>query len=455
MLDNMEPIAFKDLNDELQAMIATPTAIINHADGEDLTVRKEVLKFADRHKPIFANVYKGYVIIRRKYGDALIEGALQEDCVLNQNMIDEVDTIYEIRYDFNLRGNVINLPQGSVLVFNGGRLRNGKVKINGNVIYSLCEDWTTLMTPTDDSIYYIGQLRYTKDGYEVYGTEGWFNPYISLRSELVEHISDFTETVNEINTDMATGFKELHDIINKEVAARTSNDIYLGERIDGYIKLSEEDDAKLRDDLDALAIKQDRDNIVLVNAVNARLKDHNELASDVYNGFTEFEVKINKLRDDLTKDIVQSVLAEHNDRVKNVATEVQRIFEYIENREEVFKGILKVYRTDIDNCTRHVDTISDRVNKALDEYRSIIEAQQMSIINNQNRIDVLRDRIVELEGNASKYHVMFVMADSKKVINAQYVIAGQPAIAPNIPEGAKFDKSFAAIYEDTVINITV
>ena len=55
--------------------------------------------------------------------------------VLTQNMIDKPNTIYEIRYNFDLNGAEITLPENCVLKFNGGILRNGVVKevnINAN-----------------------------------------------------------------------------------------------------------------------------------------------------------------------------------------------------------------------------------------------------------------------------------------------------------------------------------
>jgi hypothetical protein len=52
--------------------------------------------------------------------------------ILTQSMINMPNTIYEIRYDFDLNGSTINIPENCELKFVGGSLKNGT--INGNII---------------------------------------------------------------------------------------------------------------------------------------------------------------------------------------------------------------------------------------------------------------------------------------------------------------------------------
>lgn len=65
---------------------------------------------------------KGYVILRKN----IVEGKN----ILTQDMINEPNTVYEIRYDFDLNNTEITIPENCVLKFNGGSLSNGT--INGN-----------------------------------------------------------------------------------------------------------------------------------------------------------------------------------------------------------------------------------------------------------------------------------------------------------------------------------
>ena len=105
--------------------------INNLADDEDLASVNEgeglsVLKFADRaYNP--ANFSgKGYKILRRN----IVDGKN----VLTQEMVNEPDTVYEIRYDFDLDGGQITIPENCILKFNGGSFMNGTVNCDNTVI---------------------------------------------------------------------------------------------------------------------------------------------------------------------------------------------------------------------------------------------------------------------------------------------------------------------------------
>lgn len=104
--------------------------INNLADDEDLvSVDKgeslSVLKFADRAYNPDRFSGKGYKILRRN----IIDGKN----ILTQEMINQPDTIYEIRYDFDLDGAQITIPENCILKFDGGSLSNGKLTSIGYV----------------------------------------------------------------------------------------------------------------------------------------------------------------------------------------------------------------------------------------------------------------------------------------------------------------------------------
>lgn len=96
--------------------------INNLADDEDIQsvydgTGSNVLKFANRaYNPVnFSG--KGYKILRKNI--------VNRKNVLTQEMLNESNTIYEIRYDFDLRGQEITIPESCVLKFKGGSLNNG------------------------------------------------------------------------------------------------------------------------------------------------------------------------------------------------------------------------------------------------------------------------------------------------------------------------------------------
>ena len=102
-------------------------AIANLADDEDLTsvddgTGSNVLKFANReYNPVnFSG--KGYKILRKNIQDG--------KNILIQEMINDPNTVYEIRYDFDLDKKTINIPAGCIIFFNGGLIKNGTVNAN-------------------------------------------------------------------------------------------------------------------------------------------------------------------------------------------------------------------------------------------------------------------------------------------------------------------------------------
>lgn len=68
--------------------------------------------------------------------------------ILMSNMINQPNTIYEIRYDFDLDGGTVNIPENCTLKFEGGSLNNG---ILSNSLYISCDK---------NSICFLDKLRF-------------------------------------------------------------------------------------------------------------------------------------------------------------------------------------------------------------------------------------------------------------------------------------------------------
>lgn len=95
--------------------------ITNLADDEDLTsvddgTGSNVLKFANRTYNADNFSGKGYKILRKN----IIDGKN----VLTQDMINQPNTIYEIRYNFDCDSKTLVFPKNCILYFNGGSLYN-------------------------------------------------------------------------------------------------------------------------------------------------------------------------------------------------------------------------------------------------------------------------------------------------------------------------------------------
>lgn len=81
------------------------------ADEEDITLIKKDQNKVYRFKNRNNSNGMGYIILRK-------EKTLEEQII-------EENTIYEIRYDFNLNGGTLEIPEGCVLNFKGGSVNNG------------------------------------------------------------------------------------------------------------------------------------------------------------------------------------------------------------------------------------------------------------------------------------------------------------------------------------------
>ena len=86
--------------------------VTNAADEEDITSENNLLKLKDRS----ALNGMGYIILRKNKSFA--------------EQVTKANTIYEIRYDFNLNEGTVILPNNCILLFIGGTISNGLLKGN-------------------------------------------------------------------------------------------------------------------------------------------------------------------------------------------------------------------------------------------------------------------------------------------------------------------------------------
>lgn len=96
------------------------------ADEEDITLVNQKLKLKDRTYDEANFSGKGYKILRKN----IVEGKN----ILTQDMINESNTIYEIRYDFDLNEQAIDIPENCILKFSGGSFDNGQIEFNNCTI---------------------------------------------------------------------------------------------------------------------------------------------------------------------------------------------------------------------------------------------------------------------------------------------------------------------------------
>ena len=123
-------IGYEQLNDKLKQLFREKVNVTNYPDDEDIASVDNMLKLKDREANAANFQSKGYVILRKNL--CLVNGVVKN--ILTQDMINQPNTIYEIRYDFNLNGNTLEVPKNCTLKFEGGSLHNGIIKGNNTCI---------------------------------------------------------------------------------------------------------------------------------------------------------------------------------------------------------------------------------------------------------------------------------------------------------------------------------
>ena len=119
-------IGYEQLNDNLKQLFREKVNVTNLPDDEDIASVDNMLKFKDREADATKFQSKGYVILRKNL--RLVNGVVKN--ILTQNMINQPNVVYEIRYDFDLNGTTIKVPNDCVLKFIGGSFNNGELNPN-------------------------------------------------------------------------------------------------------------------------------------------------------------------------------------------------------------------------------------------------------------------------------------------------------------------------------------
>ena len=123
-------IGYDQLNNQLKQLFREKVSVTNFPDDEDIASVDNMLKFKDREADAANFQHKGYVILRKNL--RLVNGVVKN--ILTQDMINNPDTIYEIKYDFDLNKEIIKMQEGCTLKFEGGDISNGILVGDNTVI---------------------------------------------------------------------------------------------------------------------------------------------------------------------------------------------------------------------------------------------------------------------------------------------------------------------------------
>lgn len=174
------------LSPALWELLSKDHIITNFPDEEDLTQHCKVLKFKDRN----TSAGKGYKILRKNWTSGIN--------ILKPTEVNLANTIYEIRYDFDLNGKEITLPKNATLLFNGGTFNNGKIIcVNTNLLgINKFED---AGNAEFSGTFLKGLILNIEDNIKWYNGNGW----VSIKSggsSSGGSITDLTARVVEVKT---------------------------------------------------------------------------------------------------------------------------------------------------------------------------------------------------------------------------------------------------------------
>ena len=123
-------ITLDKLSEEVMQLISSKgdITINNFPDNEDLELytiyqdsnnKIDAIRFKDRDN----SNGMAYKYLRKT-----------KNMILSQSDFNQANTIYEIRYDFDLNGNTISIPENCELKFVGGSLKNGTINFNNTLL---------------------------------------------------------------------------------------------------------------------------------------------------------------------------------------------------------------------------------------------------------------------------------------------------------------------------------
>lgn len=116
--------------------------------------------------------------------------------VLTNAMMNKANTIYIIQYDYDLAGNSITVPSGSILMFCGGTFSNGTININGASVLptlnSLGKGRNLTITGNPSE----GTFKYEDDNVFFFSDSGW------KPTNEEDAINAIERRVTQIETDM-------------------------------------------------------------------------------------------------------------------------------------------------------------------------------------------------------------------------------------------------------------
>lgn len=131
---------------------------------KDDVIERNVNEWLNSHPEVITTVQDKSLTLE-KMADGTIERTASSDnmgyVILRKNrsfaeQVTEANTIYEIRYEFNLEGAEVTIPEGCVLKFDGGKIFNGEVVFDNTKLQGTIRCYTDISGTLDESEINVG-----------------------------------------------------------------------------------------------------------------------------------------------------------------------------------------------------------------------------------------------------------------------------------------------------------
>lgn len=189
---------------------------ISIIDSEDITatvdnLNQTSLTFADKNYNTTDYSGLGRVYLRKNIQTVVNPntGITYSTNLLTQQMLNKENTIYVLQYDYSLNYQTISIPEGSILVFEGGDINNGTLNCNSTIIVGKFRGNATIagtysfqdaqadeedITQSQSSV-----LKFKNKGYDEANFSGLGRTY--LRKNIVNGVNVLTQDmINNPNT---------------------------------------------------------------------------------------------------------------------------------------------------------------------------------------------------------------------------------------------------------------
>lgn len=182
----------------------------------DVVAQKIATKLVDTLTDYEISVDASVITLCRKFGGIVTSSSLSAEStgmscsiadsvktvfrnLMTENTFSQSNTIYEIRYDFDLNGETIEVPEGCVLKFEGGTISNGVLNLTNTKIKNAKESLDCVLSGT------ISGAEYMATDWFILNKDGTVNEYerfnnivqFARSNDLIIHIGRGTYLINK------------------------------------------------------------------------------------------------------------------------------------------------------------------------------------------------------------------------------------------------------------------